>query len=151
MTTMTDAYAVITPAGELSWYPLSKTAEVEALVGGTVAPGALDTVTVAPARIPGRGPLKCLASDIGALFPDDYPANPLAGWVLMYLSGGRYDQASWHGTVALTEYSADPVTGEVLWPGEMSPRWADVITVAVGRAREALSTKGADHGDTPRA
>jgi hypothetical protein len=143
---MTDAYAVITPDGELSWYPLNRSAEVEALVGGPVAPGALDTVTVAPARIPGRGPLKCITSDIGALFPDDYPVNPLAGRVLMILSGGRYDPASWHGTVALTEYEADPVTREVLWPGEMSPRWVDVITAAVSRAREALSGNPAPEG-----
>jgi hypothetical protein len=132
---MTDAYAVITPAGELSWFPLARAADVEAMVGGTVAPGALDTVTVAGARIPGRGPLKVLASDIGALFPADYPVNPLAGLVLADLSGGRRDQA-WHGTVALVEYAADPATGEVLWPGEMSPRWVDVVNAAVRRARD---------------
>ena len=80
---MADAYAVITPAGELSWYPLDRAADVEAIVGGPVAPGALATVTVANTRIPGRGPLKVLASDIGALFTADYPINPVAGLVLI--------------------------------------------------------------------
>jgi len=140
---MTDAYAVITPAGELLWYPLNKAAEVEALVGGTVAPGALDTVTVAPARIPGRGPLKAVTSDIGALFPADYPLNPLAGLVLAVLSGGHRNQ-EWHGTVALTEYAFDPATREVLWPGEMSPRWVDMVNAAVRDAREVLSGKEAE-------
>jgi hypothetical protein len=135
--TMTDAYAVITPDGELSWYPLNRSAEVEALVGGMVAPGALDTVTVAPARIPGRGPLKCLASDIALLFPDEYGLNPLARLVLADLSGGRRDQ-TWRGSIALVEYEADPLTREVLWPGEMSPRWKDMVNAAVRRAREAL-------------
>lgn len=137
---MADAYAVITPAGELSWYPLARAADVERIVGGKVAPGALDTATVSAARIPGRGPLKVLASDIALLFPDQYELNPLAEAVLRALSGGRVSQ-SWRGCVALVEYAADPATGEALWPGEMSPRWGDVITAAVHRAREDLSTK----------
>ena len=41
-----DAWAVITPDGHLAWYPLAATREVEALVGGTRAPGAPDTATV---------------------------------------------------------------------------------------------------------
>jgi hypothetical protein len=134
---MADAYAVITPAGELSWYPLERVRDVEAMVGGPVAPGALATVTVAAARIPGRGPLKCIASDVGGLFPDNYPVNPVAGLVLIALSGGRLDQM-WRGTVALTEYEADPGTGEVLWPGEMSPRWVDIVNAVVGRAQGML-------------
>lgn len=142
---MADAYAVITPAGELSWYPLAAAAEVEAMVGGAVAPGALDTVTVAAARIPGRGPLKAVASDIALLFPGDYPLNPLAGAVLKALSGGRLSQ-TWRGSVALVEYAADPRTGEVLWPGEMSPRWVEMVDRAVRRAGE----QEAEHDDTPR-
>jgi hypothetical protein len=131
---MADAYAVITPAGELGWYPLARAADVEAVVGGTVAQGALATVTVAGARIPGRGPLKVLASDIALLFPEQYEPNPLAGAVLEALSAGWLTQP-WRGSVALVEYAADPVTGEVLWPGEMSPRWIDVVNAAVRRAR----------------
>lgn len=126
---MADAYAVITPAGELHWYPLERRGEVEAVVGGPVAPGALDTVTVARARIPGRGPLKALASDIALLFPDQYEPNPLAQTVLQALSDGRITQP-WRGSVALVEYAADPATGEVLWPGEMSPRWIDIVSAA---------------------
>lgn len=130
-TPMTDAYAVITPAGELHWYPLTRARDVEALVGGTVAPGALDTATVTTTGIPrGCGPLKVVASDIGGLYPDDYPANPLAGRVIAALSGGRRSQA-WHGTVALVEYEIDEDTREVLWPGEMSPHWAEAILTAV--------------------
>lgn len=131
---MADAYAVITPDGELSWYPLGAAATVERLVGGTVAPGALATVTVTTAGIPaGCGPLKVIASDIGALFPADYPLNPVAGLMLTALSGGRYVQ-KWHGTVALTEYETDPQTREVLWPGDMSPHWAQLIEAAAAKA-----------------
>lgn len=139
---MADAYAVITPAGELSWYPLAEAMVVEAMVGGTVAPEALTTAHVAAARIPGRGPLRVLASDIAQIFPADYPVNPVAGLVLFSLSEGRVDQA-WHGSVALVEYEADPRTGEVLWPGVMSPRWVDVVTAVVGRAKGMLDGKAA--------
>jgi len=119
------AWAVITPSGELAWYPLRATAEVEALVGGPVAPGALDTATVTIAGIPpGRGPLKVLASD-----------NPLARTVLRALSGGRIDQP-WRGTIALVEYEVDQDTREVLWPGEMCPEWAEVIETAVRRGQD---------------
>lgn len=135
---MSDAYAVITPGGELSWYALGEIAAVEAMVGGAVAPGALDTTTVAPARIPGRGPLKVLASDIALLFPEQYDLNPVARVVLRELSGGRIDQP-WRGSVALVEYAVDPATGEVLWPGEMSPRWVHVIGDAVRRARDGAT------------
>ncbi len=38
-----SACAVISAAGELAWYPLQATAEVEALVSGEDAPGAIDT------------------------------------------------------------------------------------------------------------
>ncbi len=38
-----SACAVISAAGELAWYPLQATAEVEALVSGEYAPGAIDT------------------------------------------------------------------------------------------------------------
>jgi len=130
------AWAVITPSGELAWYPLRATAEVEALVGGPVAPGALDTATVTIAGIPpGRGPLKVLASDIAAVFPDQYEANPLARTVLRALSGGRIDQP-WRGTIALVEYEVDQDTREVLWPGEMCPEWAEVIETAVRRGQD---------------
>jgi len=135
-----DAYAVITPAGELSWHTLADTAVVEAMVGGAVAPGALTTAHVAAARIPGRGPLRVLASDIAQLFPGQYDPNPVAETVLRALSDGRVSQ-TWCGTVALVEYAADPRTGEVLWPGEMSPRWVEMVDRAVRRARDDMSGK----------
>jgi len=137
---MADAYAVITPAGELSWHTLADTAVVEAMVGGAVAPGALTTAHVAAARIPGRGPLRVLASDIAQLFPGQYDPNPVAETVLRALSDGRVSQ-TWCGTVALVEYAADPRTGEVLWPGEMSPRWVEMVDRAVRRARDDMSGK----------
>lgn len=128
---MSGAWAVITPAGELAWYPLTATAEVEALVSGERAPGALDTATVTLHGIPpGRGPLKVLASDIALLFPGDYPPSPVAARVLDILSGGRISQP-WRGHVALVEYETDPSDGEVLWPGEMCPHWAALIAAAV--------------------
>jgi hypothetical protein len=130
------AWAVISPAGELAWYPLSREREVEALVGGPVAPGALDTATVTLTGIPpGRGPLKVLASDIALVFPDQYEPNPLARTVLRALSGGRLDQ-QWRGAVALVEYERDQVSGEVLWPGEMCPEWAEAVETAVRRGQD---------------
>lgn len=128
----TSAWAVITPDGELAWYPLGATREVEALVGGTRAPGALDTATVTRALF-GRGPLKVLASDVALLFQEDYPPNPVAQAVLSALSGGRITQP-WRGHVALVEYEADQATGEVLWPGEMCPHWAGQVARAVAAA-----------------
>jgi hypothetical protein len=129
-----SGYAVITPDGTLTWQPLTAGAAVEALVGGRH--GALDQATVAGHGVwPGRGPLKVIASDVFALFPADYPDNPVAAAVIAALSGGRLT-ASWRGTVALAEYETDPDTGEVLWPGEMSPRWAAHILAACDRARE---------------
>jgi hypothetical protein len=135
-----DAWAVITPAGELAWYPLAATREVETLIGGERAPGALDTATVTLRGIPpGRGPLKVLASDVALLFPEDYLLNPVAARTLDILSGGRISQP-WRGCVALVEYEADQVTGEVLWPGVMCAHWAGQVAAAViaagGRVRE---------------
>jgi hypothetical protein len=125
-----DAWAVISPAGELTWYPLKAERDVKALVGGPVAPGALDTATVTLHGIPpGRGPLKVLASDIALVFPDRYEPNPLAETVLRALSGGRIGQP-WRGSVALVEYEVDPGTHEVLWPGEMCSQWAEAIKTA---------------------
>jgi hypothetical protein len=125
------AWAVISPAGELTWYPLSKEREVKALVSGERAPGALDTATVTLHGIPpGRGPLKVLASDVALLLPEDYPPNPVAQRVLTALSGGRISQP-WRGHVALVEYERDRVSGEVLWPGEMCPEWVEAIGGAV--------------------
>lgn len=131
----TPAWAVITPDGELAWYPLAATREVETLVGGTRAPGALDTATITLRSVPaGHGPLKVLASDVALLFPEDYAPNPLAQRVIEVLSDGRIWQR-WRGSVALVEYEADPVTGEVLWPGEMCAHWAERVTSAVAAAR----------------
>jgi hypothetical protein len=133
---MADAWAVISPAGELTWYPLSGEREVRELVSGERAPGALDTATVTLHGIPpGRGPLKVLASDVALLFPDDYEPNPVAQRVLTALSGGRIRQP-WRGHVALVEYERDQVSGEVLWPGEMCPEWAEAIRMAVRRAQD---------------
>lgn len=132
----TDAWAVISPGGELTWYPLRAEHDVETLVGGPVAPGALDTATVTLTGIPhGRGPLKVLASDIALIFPDRYEPNPLARTVLRALSGGRIDQP-WRGAVALVEYEVNQDTREVLWPGEMCPQWADAIKTAVRRGQD---------------
>jgi hypothetical protein len=88
-----SAWAVISPAGELAWYPLQATAEVEALVSGEYAPGAIDTGQV-------DGPLRVIASDIALVAPERYPPNPLAELVIMHLSGGRVTQP-WRGQVAL--------------------------------------------------
>lgn len=118
------AWAVITPESELTWYLLDQERNVRAMVGGKVAPGALDTATVA-------GPLKVLASDIALLFPEDYPPNPLAERVLTVLSGGRITQP-WRGHVALVEYEIDGETREVLWPGVMSEQWQQRIREAAG-------------------
>lgn len=125
------AWAVISPPGELTWHPLNQERNVRAMVGGKVAPDALDTATVALHGIPdGCGPLKVLASDIAAVFPEDYPPNPLAQKMLTELSGGRITQR-WRGHVALVEYEIDQETREVLWPGAMSEQWQQRIREAV--------------------
>ena len=120
------AWAVITPAGELAWYPLAREADVRAIVGGRF--GALDTSTLNPYESLAR---KVLASDVGAVYPDEFPANPLARRVITALSASYRTQA-WHGAVALVEYETDGP--EVLWPGEMSTHWAERITAAVAEA-----------------
>lgn len=126
---MADAWAVIAPDGTVAWYPLSATTMVEDLVAGEVARGALDRAFV-------TGPVRLMASDIALLFPDDYPANPLARRVLTALSGGRITQP-WRGHVALVQYERDQDTGEWLWPGEMSPDWRAAIEAAVAAGKEA--------------
>ena len=126
--TSRPAWAVISPGGELAWYPLTATGEVEALVSGGRALGALDTATVTLG-----GPLRVLASDVALLFPEDYPFNPVAARALDVLSGGRLSQP-WRGHVALVEYEQDTGPGSIgewLWPCEMSPGWAQRVTEAV--------------------
>jgi hypothetical protein len=122
------AWAVITPDGELAWYPLAATGEVQALVGGRF--GALDTSTLNPYESLAR---KVLASDVGVVYPGEFPANPLARRVITALSASYRTQA-WHGTVALVEYETDGA--EVLWPGEMSLEWAEAIRTAIRRGQD---------------
>lgn len=120
------AWALISPAGDLTWRPLADTPEVEAVVSGEYAPGALDSAFVA-------GPLRVMASDIALVVPDHYLPNPVAERVIAALSGGRIRQP-WRGHVALVRYEQDAATGEWLWPSEMSPAWAELIAGAVGAA-----------------
>jgi hypothetical protein len=122
------AWAVISPAGDLTWFPLTATRDVEALVAGERAPGALATVTVSPDMS-----LRALASDVALLFPESYPQNPVAEQVLAILSGGRLAQP-WRGHVALVEYEQDTGPGSVgewLWPCGMSTEWVTRITDVV--------------------
>jgi len=114
---------VISPDGHLAWYPLTETADVQAIVSGEYAPGALGGAFV-------TGPLRALASNVALLAPEHYPPNPLAQRVIAELSGGRVGQP-WRGYVALVQYEQDGATGEWLWPGEMSPEWAERITGAL--------------------
>jgi hypothetical protein len=125
------AWAVIAPTGELTWYPLAAETEVEAIVSGERAPGALDRASVVLGA-----PLRLVASDVSLLFPEDYPPNPLAQRVITALSDGRIVQP-WRGHVALVEYEQDDETRELLWPGKMSPQWAEAIETAVRRAQDA--------------
>jgi hypothetical protein len=118
-----SAWAVISPDGHLAWYPLTDTADVQAIVNGEYAPGALGGAFV-------TGPLRVLASDVALLAPEHYPPNPLAQRVIAELSGGRVGQP-WRGYVALVQYEQDGATGEWLWPGEMSAEWAERITAAL--------------------
>jgi hypothetical protein len=66
-----SAWVVISPDGHLAWYPLTQTADVQAIVTGEYAPSALDSAFV-------TGPLRVLASDVALLAPQHYPPNPLA-------------------------------------------------------------------------
>jgi hypothetical protein len=122
-----DAWAVIAPDGELAWYPLGAGVDVEALVSGDYAPGALARAFV-------TGPIRVLASDVSALAPDHYPSNPVARVVISALSEGRITQP-WRGYVALVQYDQDEATGEWLWPMEMEALWRERITRAVVLAR----------------
>jgi hypothetical protein len=122
-----DAWAVITPDGDLAWYPLGAGIEVEALVGANYAPGAL-------ARAYVTGPIRVLASDVALLAPEHYPSNPVARVVITALSETRISQP-WRGHVALVQYDQDEVTGEWLWPMEMDELWRERITKAVALAR----------------
>jgi hypothetical protein len=118
-----SAWAVISPDGHLAWYPLTETADVQAIVSGEYAPGALGGAFV-------TGPLRVLASDVALLAPQHYPPNPLFQRVIAELSGGRIGQP-WRGYVALVQYEQDGAAGEWLWPGPMDAEWAERITAAV--------------------
>lgn len=124
---MTDAWAVITPAGELVWYPLGAGVEVEAIVGADYAPGALARALV-------TGPIRVLASDVGLLAPGRYPENPVARVVITSLSEARIAQP-WRGHVALVQYDQDERTGEWLWPMDMDELWRLRIVNAVSLAK----------------
>lgn len=124
------AWAVIGPDGDLTWYPLTATAEVERIVSGDYAPGALDRAFVS-------GPVRVMASDVALLAPEHYPANPVARPLITDLSGGRIAQP-WRGHVALVEYDRDPGTREWLWPCEMSAEWSARIVASHRDAKAAL-------------
>jgi len=128
---MPDTWAVISPSGELAWYPRTATAEVERIVSGDYAPGALDRAFV-------TGPVRVLASDIALAVPERYEPNPVAQRVITSLSGGRIVQP-WRGHIALTQYEQDGTTGEWLWPGEMDAKWARHIKHLV-----AIAQRGRD-------
>jgi hypothetical protein len=127
------AWAVIAPDGTLTWHPATATPTVEETVGGRH--GALDKATI-------TGPLRLLASDVAAVFPGDYPENPVARDVLLVMSAGRIRQ-QWRGHVAITHYEQDGHTGELLWPGPLSA--ADMtairklVTEAGGRETQPTS------------
>jgi hypothetical protein len=125
---MTDAWAVISPEGNLAWYPLEQTALVERLVGGSVAPGAIGGAHVA-------GPVRLLASDVASLFPADYAANLIAQRMISALSGGRIIQP-FRGYVAVVQFERDEDTGELLWPGPVSSEWAAAINKAYAEASD---------------
>ena len=118
-----SAWAVISADGHLAWYPLTQTADVQAIVSGEYAPGALDSAFV-------TGPLRVIASDVALLAPEHYPPNPLARRVIAELSGERIGQP-WRGYVALVQHEQAATTGEWLLPGQMSAEWAERITAAV--------------------
>lgn len=118
---MADAWAVITPEGDLAWYPLDATAEVRDLVSSTITPGTLGLEFV-------TGPIRAMACD-SALLP-----NPVARVAITSLSEARITQ-SWRGHVALVQCDQDGRTGDWLGPTEMEDMWRRRITNAVMLAR----------------
>lgn len=118
---MTDAWAVITPDGDLAWYPLDATAEVEALVSSVITPGALESTLV-------TGPIRAMACD-SALLP-----NAAARVAIAAMSEARITQP-FCGHVALVQYGQDERTGDWLGPVEMEAMWRTRITRAVVLAR----------------
>jgi hypothetical protein len=119
---------VISPDGHLAWYPLTETGDVQAIVTGEYAPGALDGAFVT-GPLP-RHRLRCRAARPAAL-----PAEPARAAGDHGAFRGRIGQP-WRGYIALAQYEQDGSTGEWLWPGEMSAEWAERITAAVSGSTE---------------
>lgn len=129
-----EMWAVISPAGELTWYGGAQTEQVRQLVSGQYAPGAVGTAWV-------RQPLRVMASDVALIAPEHYEPNPVAQQVIGQLSGGRITQP-WRGHVALAEYEQDTGPGSIgewLGPTEMSTGLRTAITAAIDAARSLLA------------
>ena len=127
-----QTWAVISPAGDLTWYSQRQTDQVRRIVAGDYAPGAIATAWIRP-------PLRVMASDIALAAPEHYEANPVARHVISGLSGGRITQP-WRGHVALAEYEQDTGPGSIgewLGPAEMSAAVKAAITAAADAARKA--------------
>ncbi len=116
-----DTWAVVSPDGELTWYPFADTTTVERIVGGYFGPTVTDAFFVAP-------PLRAHVSDVALLEPTHFAANPTAAAMVTRLSRGRlaYQLA---GYMALTEYERTD-DGEWLGPGPLSAAWHQAITDA---------------------
>jgi hypothetical protein len=118
---MADAWALITPEGDLAWYSLDATGEVQDLVSSVITPGTLGLEFV-------TGPIRAMACD-SALLP-----NPVARVAITALSEARITQP-FRGHVALVQYGQDGRTGNWLGPAEMEDMWRGRITKAVMLAR----------------
>jgi len=108
------AFAVMSTTGILTWHSAHDTEAVEQMVAGP-HPGTLARQWLGPSC-----PLRIMASDVFAVFPDEFAVNPLAERVIRGLSGGYINQ-SWRGTVAVYAHTDG-------FAETMSRRWAEQIT-----------------------
>jgi len=113
------AFAVLSPDGTVTWHDVDAEEAVKKTVAGA-RPGALDRRWLGPSC-----PLKVMASDVSALYPNNFAENPLARWIIQNLSHGHTLQY-WRGPVAV--YAHDEGFPEVM------PRtWVERITQLLAR------------------
>jgi hypothetical protein len=88
------AFVVMAPDGTVTWHNANAGEVVEEIVAGSY-PGLLGRSWLGPGC-----PLRIVASDVSALYPEEFEVNPLAERVIRGLSGGYIEQP-WRGLVAV--------------------------------------------------
>lgn len=119
----TAAYAVISPAGDVTWYPATAETRVREIIGGPHKAVGLYSLP---------GVMALLASDVFATYPSLYAANGAAREVVDTLSAGRrYSDVTWGGPIAVFQLEPHPERDGLGGVTVMSPQYRDLITRAV--------------------